>query len=277
MVEKKNRLKQEGDHNVAIQDSEVTVTISIFDEIARFAKQRDFDSVIELMKQVDDFVGTKHPYYPHYKYTPKKFGESYILDHEPLSEKAKEEYPLTYRGRFRLADSNVAGNKSIYDIMDEAYYKQEKVEIDMISLKAWIGDKEVYTPQLEESLDHGTWVMIPQPLPNPLQLKVYIKGDTDIPLIDYVEMNISDMDKEENTIEISNSKQSNAMLLVTMKMPFDDNREPKIEPDVNINIKIRNDYADNVEANRDFLKLIRHTKDAGITFACKNQIGRAHV
>ncbi len=269
MFDKKNTINQSGQNNLAIQNSEVHVIVSIFDEIEHLAKQGKHKEVANLIKKIKDFVGTKHPFYPHYRYKPVQIGNTTVLEHEALTADAGEKYPLTYRGQFSVSNKKLEGFNNIYELIEDAFFKQEEIEINMSSLTTWIGEQPVETPNLEESFKDGEWVIVPNPLPNPLQLKLYIKGNPDISLIDYLEMSISGKGGKDLII-IDNTRQKNAKLLVSLKLPFNQVKEYDKISNAKINVKINPNFQSNVEANRNLLHLFKLVTDGNKTIAFKN-------
>jgi len=195
-VSENSTIRQKGETNLAIQNSEVYITVSIFDEINRLASEGKIYQVADKIKQVLDFVGTKHPLFPHYRYKPVKFGETTVLEHEPISKEAHEKYPLSYRGQFNIPKNQDGEGKDIHQLIEEAYYKQQELEINMQSFTTWLGDQLVETPNLDEAFKNGKWVIVPKELPEPMKLKLYLKGEQDVTIIDYLELGISG--KEEN-------------------------------------------------------------------------------
>lgn len=270
MTDKKNIIKQSGEGNLAVQNSEIYLTVSIFDEIENLARQGKYKEVANTLMHIKDFVGTKHPLYPHYRYKPVQFGNNIILEHEPLTKEAEKKYPITYKGEFSISKEQLGGYNGINDLLDDAFLKQKEIEINMSSLNTWLGDRLIDTPNLEKALEEGKWVIAPRALPAPLKLKLYLKENPDISIVDYLEMSISGKEGNEY-IYIDNSKQVNAKLLFSVKLPINnDNKEEYYKTsNAKINLKIKPGFETNVEANLNllyFFKLISEEK----TIAFKN-------
>lgn len=273
MFDKRDTIEQSGNKNLAIQNSQINVVISIYDEIDRLIRNGKFIEVAELMKQVNSFIGIKHPFYPHYRYKPVQFGDIVIYEHEPLTSEAKEKYPLSLKGTFKIPKEKLDGYNTLDELLEDAYFKQEEIEINMTSLATWLGDTLVETPNLDASLSSAKakWVISPKPLPEPLKLSLYFKGKTDITIIDYLEMGISG--KEDNKfILIDNSKQKNTKLLVSLVLPINSNSEGEYISihDATINLKIKSEFRGNVEALRSLLYFFKLTSDKSKKLALKN-------
>lgn len=271
MVDKKNTIKQSGEGNVAIQNSEIFVTVSIYDEIEKLKRQGKYNEVADRIKYLLDFVGTMHPLYPHYRFKPVQFGETTVLEHEPLTPEAVQKYPLSYRGNFNIPSEQMKGYKDINKLIEDAFYKQEEVEINMLSLTTWLGNHPVETPNLDESLKEGKWVILPNPLPEPLKLKLYLKGESDVTIADYLEMSISGREANE-FVFIDNSKQENSKLLISIKLPIknETGKEYGQSSSAKINVKIKHEFQSNVEANRDLLQFLILATEGNHTLIFKN-------
>lgn len=261
MSRRSNNIKQSGDgKHTAIQNSEIYVTLSIYDEIKRLGANGDFDEAALLMKNIKDVVGTIHPLYPHYRFKPIEFGNHTILKHEPLTKEAGEKYPLSYRGRFNVP---MGSHSNINDLIEEAFINQEEIEIDMVSLSTWLGEYEVPTPNFEKVASESKWVIVPEPLPNPLKLKFYLKGHPEISIIDYLEMHLTKNNETDGVIILDNNHHKQSKLLVSLKVFLN-------EQTVKINIKIKPEFQNEVEANRIFLSFISKVKGTKTTLGFKN-------
>ncbi|KAA6446927.1 abortive infection system toxin AbiGii family protein [Bacillus swezeyi] len=258
-MSKGDSIKQRGDGNIAIQNSDIKISISTQDEIAKLHQKGDYQGIAQLLKQTIDMAGTTHPLYPYYRYKPVEFGRHLVLEHEPLSSEAYEKFPLSYKGRFNI---DLGHYKNINDLLDDAYVKQENIKVDMLSLKTWLGENEVPSPNLEDFAKEGKWFIVPDPLPKPMKLKFYIKGDPDITIIDYLEVNISDIDREKGLIILDNSSQVQSKLLITLEVLISDTS-------VKTNVKIKPELHNNVQAHHDFLNFVKSVAEKK-TFAFKN-------
>lgn len=260
MSGKGESIKQLGKDNIAIQNSEINISISIQDRIAQLQEEGDYEGLARLLKQTMDMAGAVHPYYPYYRFKPVEFGRQIILEHEPLSEEAKEKYPLTYRGRFTVPLRN---HYDLNDYLDKAYVEQKEIEIDMVAFSTWLGENEVPAPNFEEYAKEGKWFIIPEPLPKALLLKLYIKKEPEVSIIDYLEMNIRDINREKYIVILDNSRQEQSNLLVTLKLAMNDTN-------VKIDVKIKSEFQNYITAKREFLLFIKNVTENQSPIAFKN-------
>lgn len=266
MLNKNNTIEQKGEGNFAIQNSQLHITISIYDEIKRLAREGKRNEVVSLLKEVHDLVGTTHPLYPHYRYKPVQFGDTTVLEHEPLTKEAEEKYPLHYRGQFSFPKDKMQQYENIQEMVQDAFFKQEEIVINMSSFTTWLGDHMVDTPNLDESMKDGKWVIVPKPLPEPLKLKFYIKGNPDISILDYLELSVSGKEGS-RFILADNSRQENTPLLISLKLPISD----AAENEAKINVKLKLGQESNVKANLTLLRFLTSVTGSGkATIAFKN-------
>lgn len=273
MTNKRNTIKQNGSHNLAIQDSEVTVIVSAADELYRLGREGNIEGAAMLMKQMNDAMGSLHPFYPHYRYKAVNVGNTVFYEHEPVSKASVEKYPLSFKGKFNLKKDQVGEHKNFNELLESAFLKQENIEVDMVSLQAWIGNQPVETPLLDKTIKDSKYFITPKPLPAPMKLKFYLKDKKglEITIIDYLEMDISNIDRKSNVVEISNSNQQNSRLLVILQIPISEKSEAQRKfRDAKINIKIKKAYRGNVRANKDFLYFLSVSKKNNDTIALKN-------
>jgi hypothetical protein len=267
-------IKQSGNNNMAIQNSEVHITVSIFDEIKRHASEGNYNEVLRLLKQANDFVGIQHPLFPHYKYKPVQLGESMYLEHEPLTEEAHEKYPLSYRGKFTIPNEQLEGFENFQELIEDAYYKQKEIEVDMVSLVSWLGSQPYETPNIEEAMNESKWIIKPKPLPEPLTLKFYIKDPSEKTIVDYLEMSVFGKDDKNQYLIINNNRQANSKLLVTLKIPLNHIKSHEsIKTErllTKIDVRIMDDYKSNVEANKLLLQFLLYAQEGNNTLAFKN-------
>lgn len=280
MFKKNDSIKQEGNENLAIQNSEVTIVVSAFDEIAKLGKIGDYEGVFRLLSQLKDLASIQHPYYPHYTYKPINFGDKIFVEHEPRSKQDAQLFPLSYRGRFNISKENMDGFTNIDELLHDAFIKQKEIEIDMVSLYSLINGVKVPTPLLDDTIKGSKWVMKPAPLPDSLKLKFSaISEEEESSIIDYLEMSISGFNKEENIITLNNNRQQNCKLLVSLIIPLNDEDSEKdnaLLSNVKLNIRIKDQYQGNVEANKIFLNFMMLSKKSDVTLTFKNLISQTN-
>ncbi|MFI8496045.1 hypothetical protein ACIGC1_24710 [Peribacillus butanolivorans] len=223
-----------------------------------------------------NLANIQHPYYPHYTYKAVNFGDKTFVEHEPRSREDAQLFPLSYRGRFKIPKGNMEGFTNIDDLIHDAYIKQKEIEIDMVSLYSLIKGEKVPTPFLDDVIKDSKWVIKPEPLPDSLKLKLSaITGNQEFSIIDYLEMSVSDFNKEENFITINNSRQQYSKLLVSLMIPLMDIEKDNAKlSNAKINIRIKDKYQGSIEANKNFLNFMMLSKKNDITITFKNLVNQ---
>jgi hypothetical protein len=264
-VADKKVVKQKGDNPVAIIDSNISINnYSLRDELAKLTREGKYDEVIVLMKELQVMATSRHPLAPHYRYKMVEFGDKTYFDHEPISKEVLEKYPLSYKGTFRLSNSG-PNRQGLFELLEESYLKQQEIEIDMVSFEAWIGGNRVESPLMEETLTEGKWVIPPKPLPEPLKVNCYIEIDgLQIMLMPYLEVNIRDMDREKNILILDNSRQKQSRILITFSLENNfriTESDNLVHKKALINIKLKEEYLNDVEANKELLEILIRLKE----------------
>lgn len=257
----KTSIKQKGDNPIAVVDSNIIINYSSMDELARLTREGDYRGIADLMQQLKEMATKNHPFFPHYRYKMVDFGGKTFFDHEPITQEAKEKFPLSYKGKFNLTTDQIGNSKNLEELLKDAFFKQKEIEINMISLKAWIGGNQVETPLMEDTLKGTKWVIEPKPLPEPLKLNFFIrKENMDISLINYLELNIRDTKEDANLIILDNSRQQQAKLLITFSIPNEllhqQESEEYVANKADINLKVKEEYKDDIDANRNLLQIL---------------------
>ncbi|MFF2588844.1 abortive infection system toxin AbiGii family protein [Peribacillus butanolivorans] len=276
MFKKGDSINQEGNENVAFLNSKVTYVVSAFDEIAKLGSRGDYEGAFKLISQMTNLANIQHPYYPHYTYKAVNFGDKTFVEHEPRSREDAQLFPLSYRGRFKIPKGNMEGFTNIDDLIHDAYIKQKEIEIDMVSLYSLIKGEKVPTPFLDDVIKDSKWVIKPEPLPDSLKLKLSaITGNQEFSIIDYLEMSVSDFNKEENFITINNSRQQYSKLLVSLMIPLMDIEKDNAKlSNAKINIRIKDKYQGSIEANKNFLNFMMLSEKNDITITFKNLVNQ---
>lgn len=262
MLDKRDSIDQDGDNNLAIQNSEITVIISAYDKIAELGAAGDYDGLIKLMKQFQSHADIQHPYYPHYKYKTTHVGNKVLVEHEPISKEAAEKFPLSYRGKFQIVEEDISNLQDFYALLHESFMNQEDIKIDVLSLNASIANNDVPTPYLEENTKDANWRIKPPDLPESLKIKVLLADDSEeIPIIDYAELNMGHGDRRNRIVSVDNHRQKHSKLLYKITFRLDDieNKDNGkiLAQNVNFDFSIKDEYFSHVDAQYQFLQFIK--------------------
>lgn len=260
MFNKGDSINQPGNKNIAIQNSEINLTISAHDKLAELGAAGDYEGVFKLMKQLQDHASIQHPYHPDYKFKTTEIGSRVFVEHEPTSKEVAEKLPLTYRGQFKVVGEDVTTFQDLGELIHESFMNQKDIKIDVLSLKALIGEKDVPTPFLEENTKEGDWYIKAEKLPEPLKVKILLRNEEEeITLMDYVELNMGHGDRKSKVVSIDNRRQEHSKLLIklTFRLNQLENSEGTnvIAQNVNIDFSIKEKFTNDIDAILQFLRI----------------------
>lgn len=254
MVKNRNSIKQEGNNNIAIQNSEITfVNLSVRDHVKILAQQNQYEGIIHMLEDIKDEFGKIHPFYPNYKYKITKFADSVLVEHIPRSNEIAKSLPLKFQGKFNISGANMKGFSTLKDLLYDAYLKRESIEIEMKSLQAIIGEHEVDTPMINDFISAGKWYIAPTEVPKTYKVKYFKrKGDMQSVIFEYLEVSMTEDNDE--YIVIDNRWQRNAKIYFGIKI------YNKVGLKTKINIKINKEFIHNIEANLLYLNFVYQTR-----------------
>lgn len=283
MFNKRDALHQEGNDNFAIQNSDVSITVSANDVVAQYAAEGRYDEAIQLIQKLRDQQDAIHPFWPHYRFKTIQIGSSYYVEHEPRSLEDAERFPLSYRGQFKFPEEDLSKYNDIDELLHEAFLNQREIKIDVVALQALIDNVDVPTPFLEENTKDGEWIIKPQPLPESIKVKIFLSSEDlqEIPLIDYAELSIGHFDHEKKIIVIDNRRQEHSKLLFSLTLDLNaietSNQENAVAQNAKFDFTIKEEFKDNIEANLMFLNLLKKTSEhTQYTLTFKNLVNSSN-
>ncbi|MEX3745009.1 MULTISPECIES: hypothetical protein [Lysinibacillus] len=246
----KNSVLQRGMGNISIFKSKnVTVNqIQVMDQMQRYLQNGEVDNAVTLLKQMEDFVHSRHPCAPFWKYEfgIDKNGRKYI-SHVPAFAGAEKEMPLTGR-MYVVIPSHYKKFKTMKNLLNFSYGMQQEIEFDLKSLKTWIG--ETLIDEFEATESSNTKIkLIPSEFPPPLPMKLYLKDNSWS--IDYLLIGAERI--EGSTITLSNHKQNDAPMAIELIMNLSLST-------ANFNIKLTDGGVNSVKYILKYLDLVDKSK-----------------
>lgn len=267
-VNRKNEVQVDGQNNLAINRSKnVSVVVhqnTAIDELSKLLSTGDLQGAAMMFSELQRFMSSKHPFAPHYMYEPLQIGSKVVFEHQPTSEYAAKEFPLMYKGKFKIVDKNIPKLGNINEILKYAYLNRQQIEIDMLSLEAWI--KQTQVPSITEQLDGDNiqWFIKPIDEPETVLLKLSLKNENvELSIADYLEMTLGDFNEIEKTFVINNNRQVNSPLKVEIILQFDNlqgTSEDEVVVDGKVNIVVRDEFQYRVDAQLALLSFIDGTR-----------------
>lgn len=127
--------------------------------------------------------------------------------------------------------------RNFEEMLQTAYGKQEEIELDVLSLKTWIGE-HLIDEKDSSQVGEMKAILKPKPFPDPLPMKLYIKDSHYS--VDYLEVGVTRIEGQMITLE--NSRQEDAKIYIKLVLDLAEGRS-------SFNIKISDKYSHDVEAN----------------------------
>jgi hypothetical protein len=250
MMRKKSDVSQSGNQNLAIVNSKnITVNqVQAADEMQRLVKEGKLNEAAELLSRIQKAASSVHPAYPHYRFefgTDEK-GNS-TISHVPNYPEAVERYPFQGSMRFVLTEK-YKRFKNMQELVQHSYEKQEKIELDALSFKTWVGDT-ILDEFSKDNFKSMKLTLTPQKFPPPTPMRLFLKNDSWG--IDYLEIGVTEIDG--SIVKMDNSKQKGATIFVSFVIDMD-------KETAKFNIKIKEEYIHRVKEELIFTELLLASK-----------------
>lgn len=218
------------------------------DELKQLLIDKDIDGAMSFLGMQSKFIGTQHPYYPDFMISVKEENGNFIPYSKPITEKAMSEMKPSLSGTFSFSD-RYSKFKSAKEVFDYSYHTQSDIEINVISLKRMLGDKDdPYQGDLKELLDgtvQGEWKIKHKEFPPSKPFKIFM--DEHESLLDYILLRATRI--EGTTVSLSNYEQETDL---DLEFLFDLRQRS-----MRVNISIRESYEYNYESQLKFLNFIK--------------------
>jgi len=250
----RGKITQKGDGNFALVNSTVNI-VTPRDEIQKLLHEGKYLEATALFQQTMRSIQAQHPVYPHWRYEMQMQDGQAILSHVPNYPEAVEKYPMRGNIRFVIPE-NYRRFRNLEEMLKTAYGRQEEIEIDVLSLRTWIGDHLIDEKDSSQVGDIKA-VLKPKPFPDPVPMKLYIKDSHYS--VDYLEIGVTRIEGQIITLE--NSKQDDAKIYVKLVLDLTEGRST-------FSIKIPDRFSYDVEANLLFNQFLFEV-NSGKKFAIK--------
>lgn len=258
MSSKKKINQIDADVQVALQNShgnDIKIINSPIDYVDELLYSGELEKAAKLFGRIYKLYENAHPVNPYYIFKPVSLGKKIVFDHVPVNEQASIDFPLKYKGKFTIVDKKNSGEEKTFDeLLNEAFVKQEEIEINIKDIETWIGDRKIDDDGtlIREAVKCAKWTIKPKELPPPMKVKIVKENDIDdITIFDYIELSLSDIDNE--NIVLDNSKQTSSPHLITVKIKKysfykQDSKDKLVRADSKINVSIKEEHKGNISA-----------------------------
>ncbi|MFS0562770.1 hypothetical protein AB1K91_18805 [Terribacillus sp. 179-K 1B1 HS] len=260
---KKEISQNEGVNQVALiksNDNQINIINSPIEYMSWLIKNGKLEEAVEVFTKVYNEAEKLHPLYPLYRYKPVEIGSKIVFEHHPANEKVAQTHPLQYKGKFSISDRDFNEGETIGDYLTRKYFSQEKISIDMKYIETYIGDQFIEDKlSIEQNaLNDGKWFILPRELPPPIKAKLVLIEQTDRVIIDYLELRITEVNKNPNRIVISNINQEGSPIVLSLSIPNIFIKNSPVGSDSKFNIRIRESFEGKVSAEKIFLEIMKY-------------------
>ncbi|MFD0084665.1 abortive infection system toxin AbiGii family protein [Priestia megaterium] len=271
LVNKTNKIEQKNaDVMVAVQDSDGN-NFNFYnynnerDYVAQLLREEKMDEVGAFIKNIHNMVGQAHPFSPHYVYKAVPYENKIVFDHAPINEQAAAENPLVYKGKFKINKKHLGEAKSFDELLTKSMIRQQEIEIDVEYVETWIGNTKLENDQetlIQQAAKTAKWFIPPEELPPPMKVKL-VAGNVSI--LDYIELNIGNIDKDKRETVLDNSRQTSCPLLLMVSIKKDSVRkkvengkinESVISANARLMITLKGGYEGSVKARKLILEYL---------------------
>jgi len=231
-------------HGDQIQDS-IVVKHTAIDEIRRRFEDEGIESVLNLLKEQNNYIGTHHPLYPNFILDFKEVNGQKVPYSKPSTKAVQKDYTPNFKGKMKLSEK-YSDFKNFKELLDYSYQTQTDIEINVVELKKMLGDiDDPYQQEIDAMLAgvEGQWFIKHKEFPPAMPYKIVLEG-IDFTL-DYVLLRTCRI--EDSVVYLSNKEQ---------------NSEFKIEIELNVknssmtfNFGLNENYKYNYNSQLRFLSL----------------------
>lgn len=225
------KINQSNQSNGSIQTSliesnnnNLTIINNPLEHVRNLINDNKTEELQELFSNLYNEVAKTHPLYPNYSYVPIKIGTQVLYKHEAVNKITKNALPLKIMGTFRVNEPDFKENETISEFIFRKSYKEEKINITINSktLETWIGDTKIDNTHTIEKyiVENGKSYILPQELPPPIKVKMVQTEYQNNAIFDYLELGVSEVNKAENRISISNEKQNKSPIIINLNINF---------------------------------------------------------
>lgn len=138
-------------------------------------------------------------------------GKNFLYS-RPLVPEAKTKYPSRIKGRFKIADEEVAGKYSLEEMARRAYISQKSVELEPVEVIKMLGEEiDPYQDGFLEEVKNTNFRLVPEKLPEAISCTLKVDGSD----LEYdMMMKIQPVDPDKHILCIANENDSDGLKII---------------------------------------------------------------
>lgn len=181
------------------------------ENVNKLGSNHEYEKLNTLSKQFQNQLGTQHPLYPYYQFTPSQEYAGNLVS-SPLRDDARKKYPPRFvlNGIAKIGDDQISELSP--EIIEYANRHQLLISLEIHSAIKYLGEEKDPMQIEAESLIGTTIIKKPREFPEPRPFSIRIDGD---PIFDYIELGAIEI-LEDDSIVLTNEKQLSPLLKVRL-------------------------------------------------------------
>ena len=162
---KKNNISADIVNGNIIQDSSVENNYITINDPAIAIRNigKNSEELTKYFESVSASLASQHKLYPYYETGIQEINGKNFLYSRPLVPEAKTKYPSRIKGRFKIADEEVAGKYSLEEMARRAYISQKSVELEPVEIIKMLGEEiDPYQDGFLEEVKNTNFRLVPE-------------------------------------------------------------------------------------------------------------------
>lgn len=225
------------------------------------------DLAADAFKQIHTLMANAHPLAPDYLFAINEFGGKIFLTSTPFDNKIAETKPLKYTGKLTIIDENYSSDVDIGKFILQQSFRNNPIKVKISSFAEIINGEIIDNPLsffnvMGENIETS---ISPQERKSILAKMTIGEIDDLKNVIDYLELQFTDYDIENEVLLISNIHQENAIFNIEIKIPIELMRskgEMVEVRNVGYQLNLHEIYSNTVHGEILFVELLKSLQNA---------------
>ena len=181
------------------------------ENVNKLGSNHEYEKLNTLSKQFQNQLGTQHPLYPYYQFTPSQEYEGNLVS-SPLRDDARKKYPPRFvlNGIAKIGDDKI--NELSPEIIEYANRHQLSISLEIHSATKYLGEEKDPIQTEAESLIGATLIKEPRKFSEPRPYSIRIDNT---PIFDYIELGVSEI-LEDKSVVVTNEKQQSPLINIRL-------------------------------------------------------------
>ena len=211
---KKNSISADVVNGNIIQDSSIENNYITINDPAIAIRNigKNSEELTKYFESVSASLASQHKLYPYYETGIQEINGKNFLYSRPLVPEAKTKYPSRIKGRFKIADEEVAGKYSLEEMARRAYISQKSVELEPVEVIKMLGEEiDPYQDGFLEEVKNTNFRLVPEKLPEAISCTLKVDGSD----LEYdMMMKMQPVDPDKHILCMANENDSDGLKII---------------------------------------------------------------